>query len=141
MIQTARSIAASESSLFQKFRDRLDPTRFRRGKGDRIAGMQRVQRQAVLCLELFGSTVCVCLIATLPLIRSTLVTVPVSVCWAKAAELMMVSAAPAKMIFAIFMAVSRFLDMRDKPRWPGLVPAQEPSSPDSSRSDCGLAVS
>src|SRR6266851_4479130 len=56
MIQTARSIAASESSLFQKFRDRLDPTRFRRGKGDRVAGMQRVQRQAFLGLELFGST-------------------------------------------------------------------------------------
>jgi hypothetical protein len=34
------------------------------------------------------------------------------------------------MIFAIFMAVSRFLSMRDKSRWPGLVPAQEPRSPD-----------
>jgi hypothetical protein len=44
---------------------------------------------------------------------------------------MMVSAAvPANMIFAIFMAVSRFLNMRDKPPWPGLVPAQEPGSPD-----------
>jgi hypothetical protein len=49
------------------------------------------------------------------LIQSTLVTVPVSACWAEAAELMMVRAAvPAIiMIFAIFMAVSRFMNMRD----------------------------
>jgi hypothetical protein len=46
--------------LFLKFRDRLDPTLFRNGKADRIAGMQRVQRQAVLCFELFGRTTGVC---------------------------------------------------------------------------------
>jgi hypothetical protein len=39
-----------------------------------------------------------------------LVTVPVRACWAKAAEPMMLRVAvPAKMIFAIFMAVSGFL--------------------------------
>src|SRR5258708_34524983 len=38
-----------------KFRDRLDPARFRSGKGDLIASMQGVQRQAVLWFELFGS--------------------------------------------------------------------------------------
>src|SRR4029077_2818629 len=47
--------AASEYLLVLKFRDRLDPTRFRNGKGDLIASMQLVQRQAVLCLVLFGS--------------------------------------------------------------------------------------
>jgi hypothetical protein len=31
-----------EYLLFLKFRDRLDPTLFRSGKGDRIASMQRV---------------------------------------------------------------------------------------------------
>jgi hypothetical protein len=56
---------------------------------------------------------CVCLIRTVRLIRSTWVIVPVRACWAKAAELMMVRAAePAKMIFAIFLAVSR---LRVKP--------------------------
>src|SRR5258705_13277212 len=46
---------------------------------------------------------------TVRLIRSTLVRVPVSACWAIVAELMMVrAAAPARMIFAIFIAVSRF---------------------------------
>ena len=46
--------AASEYLLFLKFRDRLCATGFRDGKGDLIAGMQRVQRQAALCFELFG---------------------------------------------------------------------------------------
>ena len=35
-------IAASESLLCLNFRDRLDPSRFRSGKGDLIASMQRV---------------------------------------------------------------------------------------------------
>jgi hypothetical protein len=35
-------IAASEYLLLLKFCDRLDPTRFRSGKGDFIARMQRV---------------------------------------------------------------------------------------------------
>ncbi len=34
--------AASESLLCLNFRDRLDPTRFRSGKGDLIASMQLV---------------------------------------------------------------------------------------------------
>src|SRR3981081_928341 len=41
--------------LLLKFGDRLDPTRFRSGKGDLIAGMYSVQRQAILYFELFGS--------------------------------------------------------------------------------------
>src|SRR3954451_1389847 len=44
----------------------------------------------------------------MPLIRSTLVTIPVWDCWAKAAELMRESAvAPAKITFAIFKAASQ----------------------------------
>src|SRR5260370_19919987 len=46
--------AAYQYLLLLKFRDRLDPTRFGRGKGDLIAGMHRIQRQAILCLEIFG---------------------------------------------------------------------------------------
>jgi hypothetical protein len=38
----APRIAASESLLCLNFRDRLDPSRFRSGKGDLIASMQRV---------------------------------------------------------------------------------------------------
>ena len=36
------TIAASEYLLWLKFGDCLDPTRFRSGKGDRVASMQRV---------------------------------------------------------------------------------------------------
>src|SRR5258707_11823792 len=63
----------------------------------------------------FAPTVplCDCLIATVRLIRSTWVTVPVSASWAKA-ELMMVKVAvPAKMTLAIFMADSRWEISRD----------------------------
>src|SRR5260370_25398811 len=43
---------------------------------------------------------------------------------------MMVRAAvPANMIFAIFMAVSRFLGMQDKPRWPDWFPQLTQSAP------------
>ena len=41
--------------LFLKFCDGLDPTCFRGGKGDLVAGVQRVQRHAVLHFELFGA--------------------------------------------------------------------------------------
>ena len=40
--------------LLLDFGDGFDPTLFRGGEGHPIAGMQLVQRQAVLCLELFG---------------------------------------------------------------------------------------
>src|ERR1700676_2142831 len=42
--------------LLLDFGDGFDPTLFRGGKGHLIAGMQFFQRQAVLCLELFGRT-------------------------------------------------------------------------------------
>ena len=42
-----------EDLLFLKFRDCSDPTRFRDGKGDLVAGMHSIQRRAILCLELF----------------------------------------------------------------------------------------
>src|SRR5437763_16347144 len=54
----------------------------------------------------------------MPLIRSTLVTIPVWDCWAKAAELMKESTvAPAKMIFAIFKAASQPSAIGDNQRW------------------------
>jgi hypothetical protein len=48
-------MAASKYLLRLEFGDRLDPTGFRSGKADLVAGVQIVQRQAVLYLELFGS--------------------------------------------------------------------------------------
>src|SRR5260370_28259184 len=45
----------SECLLLLKLRDRLGPTGFCGGIGDRIAGMQLVQRRGVLHLELLGS--------------------------------------------------------------------------------------
>src|SRR5260370_5238862 len=42
------------------FGDRLDPALFGSGNGDLVAGMQLVQRQAVLCLELIDNAAAVC---------------------------------------------------------------------------------
>src|ERR1700704_4372155 len=51
-----------------------------------------------------------------PLIRFTVVTVPVSACWANVTELMTISIKPAKTIFASLIEISRlFRTVDDKP--------------------------
>src|SRR5438128_2226944 len=67
-----------------------------------------------------------CLIAIVPLIRSIPVIVPVSACWAKVTELATIrTAEPAKMIFAIFMEISRLSNSLRQAAMTGFVPAQD----------------
>ncbi len=82
-----------ENLLLLEFRDGLRPARFGDGKCDFVARVHRIQH-AVL--------------------RSIVVTVPVSACWAKVTELMTVSIEPAKTIFASLIEIPRLLNVRDK---------------------------